>query len=95
MNSYKAVGPWTLTDCGSGAYRCLVGSDGRNDIASRVAFIEKTPRVRIRPWSSVTQPFGISDGYNWAEAPFKGDGPEDSESRRWCDSMLILLGYNF
>lgn len=84
------LGPWTPTTDGFAAYRCLLGKDGANDVAHRVAFIEKTPRVRIRSYSN---DYGFRDSFNWAERPFKGDGPNDVESKAWCDSMLKLLGY--
>jgi hypothetical protein len=55
-------------------------------IADRVAFIEKTPRVRIRR-------FGYDDPYpdhlNWASGQ-KGNGP-DEKSKDWCVQMLNLL----
>lgn len=90
MSYNLKLSPWTLTTDGCGAYRCRINRDGENDVSARVAFIEKTPRVRIRPDNEM---YGINDCYNWAERPFKGDGPEDQESRDWCDSMLVLLGY--
>lgn len=94
------VGPWTMTDDGCGAYRALAGKDG-NYIPNRVAFVEKTPRVRIRDAMFATGQhradpvtgFNIYDGVNWAQAPFRGDGPDDEECREWCDKMLALLGY--
>lgn len=68
-------------------------------IPDRVAFIEKTPRVRIRPaWATDTidnslgNHTGSLDYLNWAEG-YKGDGPDDENSKAWCDSMLLLLGY--
>lgn len=84
----RNVGPWVVCEDGCGAYRALQGTNGEV-IANRVAFIEKTPRVRIRPEMFHPE----SDWLNWAQGPFKGDGPEDAESRQWCDDMLRLLGY--
>lgn len=67
-------------------YRARAGTTGEF-ISDRIAFIEKTPRVRIRPYT-------ISDDYlNWCEGP-KGSGPDDATSKLWCDKMLELLGYD-
>ncbi len=85
-----------MTAEGAGAYRALTGGDGRNNIADRVAFIEKTPRIRIRPYSMGERMYGgrqWEDFLNWAERDWKGDGPEDQESRDWCDRVLVALGY--
>lgn len=79
------VGPW-IDDPEGGAYRAIEGRDA-GDPGNRVAFIEKTPRVRIRSKDIV------HDGYNWAERPYKGTGPRDPESRVWCDMMLVMFGY--
>lgn len=81
--------------------RCKAGTDG-SSISDRVAFIEKTPRVRIRQETSTNRIH--PDWLNWAEGP-KGDGgsgdPEAEQlygfyppSRQWCDAMLPLLGYD-
>jgi hypothetical protein len=81
------VSPWQVVDeyC---VARVIEGGNPDN-VLDRVAFIEKTPRVRIRRnvYSS-----SCPDFLNWAEG-FKGDGPNDDISRKWCDSMLELLGY--
>lgn len=82
--------PWCLDASGCGAFRARAGTDGSN-VRDRLAFIEKTPRVRIRyPWANLDP---LEDWKNWAEGP-KGDGPEDQDSRDWCDKMLRLLGYD-
>jgi hypothetical protein len=90
---------WMMTEDGCGAFRMKVGGNP-NNIQDRVAFIEKTPRIRIRPGHSTEHMSPISDDgwshydyLNWAEAPFKGSGPESKESRDWCDSALVLFGY--
>jgi hypothetical protein len=79
---------WIIrTDC---SFRVVEGSDPEC-IPNRLAFIEKTPRVRVRPaWITERN----EDHWNWAEAPFKGSGPDDSHSREWCDAMLKLLGHD-
>lgn len=89
---YK-LSPW-ITEyynglpCGS--MRIVEGTD-HTDIKNRVAFIEKTPRIRIRPQYLTNYP----DFLNWAERPFSGDGPLDDESKKWCDDMLRVMGYQF
>lgn len=67
--------------------RCLEGADP-NDIASRVAYIEKTPRVRTKPHTQE------NDHLNWTQGP-KGSSAYgvDPASRRWCDDRLRELGY--
>lgn len=83
----RIVGPWTLCEDGAGAYRALLDTDGEV-ITNRVAFIEKTPRIRIRREDQYTE-----DYLNWASGPFKGYGPLDDASRAWCDEALALFGY--
>lgn len=66
--------------------RCYEGTDV-NNIANRVAFIEKTPRVRVKPYSEV------DDFKNWESGP-KGQAPEYGAyqpSRDWCDARLAEL----
>jgi len=98
---YKQVGPWVIVD-GYAAARHLVGADP-DDVRSRVALIEKTPRVRIRPAYQRENRGTYEDGgeyinYRWEEHldwcyGDKGDDAFDQESRAWCDAMLKLLGY--
>ena len=75
------------------SYRLIEGAE---DIpANRVAFIEKTPRVRIRPSHSGDRGNGTrqwDDFLNWAEG-YKGDGPDDELSKKWCDTMLAATGF--
>lgn len=97
----KKVSPWVIVD-GYAAARHLVGADP-NDIRSRVALIEKSPRVRIRDASHREMRGHYEDGseyikYRWEEHldwcyGYKGDDAFDEESRKWCDNMLIALGY--
>lgn len=81
------VTEWITVEDGCGATRAILGKDP-DLIENRVAFIEKTPRVRIRDMRFAPG----SDYLNWASG-FRGDGPNDEESREWCDKMLALLGY--
>lgn len=85
------------------AIRHIVGADPE-DVSQRVALIEKTPRVRIRPahfrvelvearWpSSAYIRERWPEHLDWCYGE-KGDGPNDPASRQWCDAMLVLLGY--
>jgi hypothetical protein len=82
------VGPWQVVD-GFCTARVIEGGDP-DKIADRVAFIEKTPRIRIR--EAVQFGSDYPDFLNWAEGP-RGLGPDDPEPQQWCDDMLKLLGY--
>ncbi len=99
---WRITTPW-IEDEGC-AFRAIKGTDPEV-IANRVAFIEKTPRVRIRDYNSGVQFEWDEEGkhivgerrqwedfLNWASGD-KGSGPNDKESREWCDKMLVLLGY--
>lgn len=83
--------------------RTIVGENPDN-VAARVAIIQKTGKVRIRD-----DYHGYANYYNikgepteadrqweawldWAEGP-KGSGPTDEDTRKWCDNMLTALGY--
>lgn len=83
------LGPWINEDHCS--MRCIEGTDPEV-IANRVAFIEKTPRVRV---ARAVDPF--EDWKGWHEGE-KGCGHECGQyapSREWCDEQLKLLGYEF
>jgi hypothetical protein len=95
------VSPW-ITDQWS-AYRHIAGASPL-DVTQRVALIEKTPRVRIRPDHFGLERSHYDDGtpfekriwppfLDWCERNYKGSGPGDPESRQWCDDMLELQGY--
>ena len=82
--------------------RIIQGTDP-DDIRNRVAVIEKTPRVRIRP-AYLRESRGTYEGggeyldHKWAEHldwcyGDKGDDCNNKESKAWCDAMLKLLGY--
>lgn len=81
------LSPWIEDDHCS--FRTLYDTDPQ-DIANRVAFIEKTPRVRVLPCNHYAV-----DHKNWKEGP-RGDGQECGRyqpSRDWCDERLKELGY--
>lgn len=95
------VSEWLVED-GYCAMRIIEGGD-RENIGDRVAFIEKTPRVRVAPFDGDTGSCIESDN-NWMQGP-KGCGGSDGEdpsnelygfyppSRNWCDAQLVKLGY--
>ncbi len=94
---------WTPTDCGSGVYRALSDSDG-NNIRNRVALIEKTARVRIRPAylgeDRVLYDDGVTETVRrWPEhldwySCYSGTGASDMEARAHCDRLLLVMGYD-
>lgn len=79
--------------------RIIEGGDP-NDIADRVAFIEKAARVRAAPFTAQ------DDWKNWREG-HRGSGGSchlrsaeqqgiygyDEDSRAWCDTELLIAGY--
>lgn len=93
------LSPWTVYE-GYCAMRFVEGTDP-NVVANRVAFIEKTARIRIHPFEHNPE----NDGLNW-EYGVRGrtcSHDEDVEraqaygfyppSREWCDRELHRLGY--
>lgn len=75
------------------SYRALPDTD-HTDVANRVAFIEKTPRIRIARYDPEVG--DIFDGEKWLSGP-KGCSPEYGKyqsSRDWCDAALRGLGYD-
>lgn len=82
MSRNKLVGPWIDdADYPHCSYRALVGTDHTKP-ENRVAFIEKTPRVRIS-----------SEKWEYGD---KGCGTlcgRHQPSRDWCDQKLKQLGY--
>lgn len=75
------------------SYRAIPDTDHK-DVANRIAFIEKTPRIRIARYDpSLSE---IFDGEKWLYGP-KGCSPEYGQyqpSRDWCDDALRGLGYD-
>lgn len=93
---FENLSDWIMLDhC---AVRIKAYGDVEN-VEDRVAFIEKTPKVRI-----ARNRFGLEreDGCGcsmsktdaWLSGP-KGSSEygEDEDSRKWCDEMLVLLGW--
>lgn len=88
---------WIVID-GYCATRIIEGTD-ENLVENRMAFIEKTPSVRLSPFKE------DDDFENWEQGD-KGSGGAytdnheklgqygfDTESRAWCDNRLKELGY--
>ncbi len=82
---------WIVID-GYCATRVLKGTDP-NQVNNRVAFIEKTPRVKIGNYW--VQGDKGSGGAYTDDHEKLGQYGFDVESRNWCDSELKKLGYNF
>lgn len=82
--------------------RTIEGADPER-VETRVALIEKTPRVRIREAYHREDVGYYEDGgkyveYRWAEWLDWAQGLEGEtkeESKKWCDDVLRLLGYEF
>lgn len=95
------VSPWIVVD-GYCAARIVEGGDV-NKTADRVAFIEKTPRVRMKPFDGEAGSLFESND-NWHCGPkgcggADGDNPDNElygfypPSREWCDNALRKMGY--
>lgn len=88
-NKFMILSDWILIDeycyC-----RVLDGTDPMQ-VKNRVAFIEKTPRVRINSYTDID-----TDFKNWKEVGFgTSDRGKDENSRKMCDDYLKTLGYKF
>jgi hypothetical protein len=78
------------------AMRIVAGQDPAQ-LGARVAFIEKTPRVRVVPYTDL-----VSDHHNWRSGPRGSSEAADGgpgygqlpASRAWCDAELARLGYD-
>ncbi len=95
----KELSNWIVVD-GYCAMRIIKGSDP-DVIANRIAFIEKTPRIRIKPFSK--SEYHEQDNWRQGEKGVGGcDGhlPENGlygfykPSRDWCDEQLLEMGYD-
>lgn len=81
------LSPWTVDPTAEHcAMRFIEGTDPDN-VANRVAFIEKTPRVRFRVFTEQADWTGWHSGW-------KGDDGHCVVARGWCDTHLQSLGYN-
>lgn len=96
---FVTLSDWTLVEETCWTRYRLPGSP--TCIEDRVAFIEKTPRVRVSSsqYSVEVSKSGMARGIDadaWISAPhLKGPQGEDVEERQaWCDELLKLLGWN-
>ena len=73
------------------ATRVLYGTDSEL-LENRIAFIKKTPRVRIAEYTTE-----MDDQGKWFFSTYGGTSEYgfDEDSRAWCDKELIKLGYTF
>lgn len=94
---FDNLSEWMVID-GYCATRVIRDGDV-NNINDRVAFIEKTPRVRISKYKYGVE---LSEGAGCrgqeTDAWLSGDKGSseygfDENSREWCDNMLVLLGW--
>ncbi len=88
----KKFTDWIVDTDGQSAYRAWAADKDHTNPLNRVAFIEKTPRIRIRAPQTDgrgTDPDRL-DYLNWASGP-KGSNGFDKESRAWCDKMLEIF----
>ena len=87
-NTGIELSDWIVIDgyCATRVYK-----NSRPDvIMNRVAFIEKTPRIRVAKYSEK------DDQKNWYYGPRgTSDYGFDEESRNWCDLELRKRGYIF
>ena len=90
---FKELSDWTVYDD-----YCLVRYKKGTDIEdrnNRMAFIEKTPRVRCENIIVENEDFGEQHYWiygNKGESYSEIEG-EDIESCMWCDKMLELMGW--
>ncbi|GAA4880177.1 hypothetical protein GCM10023310_70450 [Paenibacillus vulneris] len=94
---FKQLSDWIIVD-GHCATRVKIGGNPDN-VEERVAFIEKTPRVRINKNKYCVErknEIGCSmldnDAWLYGEKGSTEYG-RDKSSRKWCDDMLALLGW--
>jgi hypothetical protein len=93
--NFKELSDWIIVD---GYCATKIIKDGNVDnIQDRVAFIEKTPRVRVDKYKyAVENKDGIGAVCTQRDAwicGVKRDNGLNKESREWCDTMLQLLGW--
>lgn len=78
---------WIIID-GYCATRVYEGTDS-SKVENRVAFIEKSPRIRIAPFTNDSE-----DYKNWK---YGAKGTKEygmnQNSRNWCDQELLKLRY--
>jgi hypothetical protein len=88
VNDKVVLSEWIILD-GDYATRIILDTDVK-EVKNRIAFIEKTPRIRVLPYNSE-----YTDWTNWYYNSGLGscDRGLDQDARDWCDQELIKRGY--
>lgn len=94
--NFKDLSEWILLESGSATR--IIKNGNVEDVKDRVAFIEKSPRVRLskRKYCVEEKEGGACQSMNndaWIYGDKGSDYGLDEKSREWCDRMLILLGW--
>ena len=100
---FETLSDWIMDEEDCCAMRIYKGGDPEK-VADRVAFIEKTPRVRVSPASgseAYVQVNGdsVHGSHKTVEVWIYGGNHRSSEygknedAREWCDQMLKVLGH--
>ena len=71
--------------------RIIKGGDPLS-IRDRVAFIEKTPRVRVQKYTSTIRDY---DKWEYGPGGCASEYGSYQPSRDWCDARLRAMGYTF
>ena len=90
---FKELSDWIVIDnyCATR----IVKNGKVENVSDRVAFIEKSPRVRVNKNKLCMEnnhACAISDAWLYGGRG-SSDYGRDIESRKWCDDMLKLLGW--
>ena len=100
---FETLSDWIMDENNCCAMRILKGGDPEK-VSDRVAFIEKTPRVRVSP-ASGSQAYvevngdSIHSSDTNVEVWIYGGNHRSSEyghnedAREWCDQILKTLGH--
>lgn len=87
LDTFRKYDPqWHYHKDGTGRFLIEWGGDP-NEIKDRIAFIEKSPRIRIASAYNLAE-----DAKNWAYGD-KGRGLHDEESAAWCIKALEVFGW--
>lgn len=94
---FEELSEWIVID-GYCATRIIKDGDPEN-VKDRVAFIEKTPRVRLKKNKYIIEKENdwLCDSAKTDAWVYGAKGTSeygmDEDSRKWCDNMLVLLGW--
>ena len=88
IDTYRKYNPqWIYHKDGTARFLIEWGGDP-NEIKDRIAFIEKSPRIRIASAYNLAE-----DAKNWAYGD-KGNDLHDRESADWCIKALEAFGWS-